>query len=375
MLVYLSLLVIICLDFLIEYLLNKKNVLSQEKIWCKFLKFFFRFRVLTITALCFVSTFRDLTVGGDTVHYSNFFINLRNNNVSWSKYEFGFTFFNYIFTITGLDVRIIFFVTALFVSICFVVFINKFSPNKIMSLLLYVMFAIFAQGLSAIRQIIAIGFVLLALISISDKKLWRSLLLIACASLFHTSAALCFIIVPARYIKFNHWWVLGSLVVVCIVSLCLPFVLKIAETIVPAFNYYTLYYVTDNYFQPTNLFNILYSLGMIAIFITLYLARFKWFKDELEKDKYFTFFLSLFMIVPLIRIAGFIIGLESLLNRINMYFFYLLIILVPKFLNCFKKFNHYEWLVGLTYMAAFVYMILIYTVHDSCSVVPYIFWF
>ncbi len=375
MLVYLALLVVICLDFLFEHILNKKGILSKQTRLSKFLNCIFKFRFLSIAAMVFLSTFRALSVGGDTIHYSNFFINLRNNNVSWSKYEIGYTFLNYIFTITNLDSRIIFFVTSLFVSVCIVLFVNKFSSNKLMSLLLFVMFGIFGQSLSALRQFIAIGFILLALIFIADKKMWRGILLIACASLFHISAMLCFIIVPIRYLKLNHWWLICSSIFVCIISLCFPFVLKTIEVLIPSFNYYTIYFVKDNFFKPTNLFNILYSLGIIAIFAVLYLARFKWFKDELENDKYYTFFLSLFLIVPLIRIAGFIVGLEALLNRINMYFFFLLIVLVPRFLSCYKKFNHSEWLVAMTYIAALVYMILIYTVHDSCSVTPYIFWF
>lgn len=375
MLVYFALLIVICLDFLIEHILNKKGVLSKETWFSKFLNIVFKFRILSIAGMVFLSTFRALSVGGDTVHYSNFFINLRNNNVSWSKYEVGYTFLNYIFTITNFDARIIFFITSLIVSFCFVLFVNKFSSNKLMSLLLYVMFGILGQSLSALRQFIAISFILLALIFIADKKLWQSIILLICASMFHVSAMLCLIIIPIRYIKLNKWWLICSFVLVCIISLGLPFVLKIVETLIPSFNYYTIYFVKDNFFKPTNLFNILYSLGMIAIFAVLYLARFKWFKDELENDKYYTFFLSLFLIVPLIRIAGFIVGLEALLNRINMYFFFLLIVLVPRFLSCFKNFNHNEWLVAMTYIGAIIYMILIYAVHDSCSVTPYIFWF
>ena len=114
---------------------------------------------------------------------------------------------------------------------------------------------------------------------------------------------------------------------------------------------------------------------MIAIYAVLYLARYKWFKEELEEDKSFSFFLTLFTIVPLVRIAGLIIGLEAVLNRINMYFFSLLIVLVPRFMKCLKKYNHYRWLYAGMYIAALAYMILVYSIHDSCGVVPYLFCF
>ena len=114
---------------------------------------------------------------------------------------------------------------------------------------------------------------------------------------------------------------------------------------------------------------------MISIYVVLYLARYKWFKEELENDKVFTFFLTLFTIVPLVRIAGLIIGLEAVLNRINMYFFPLLIILVPKFMKCLKKYNHSGWFYTGMYLVGLAYMIFNLLLHDSCGVVPYIFWF
>lgn len=376
MLVYFALLIVICLDFLIEHILNKKGVLSKETWFSKFLNIVFKFRILSIAGMVFLSTFRALSVGGDIYFYHMFYSRLPDGNVAWFTYEPGYKALNYILVYAGIYIRGMFFVIALFVSICFVLFVNKFSSNKLMSLLLYIMFGIFGQSLSALRQFIAIGFILLALIFISDKKIWKSIIFISCACLFHYSAIICFIIIPLRYIKFNKWWILGSISFVALFFILLPYTLKTLESLLPSLNYYSRYYSENSIlFKPTNLFNILYSLGMIAIFAVLYLARFKWFKDELENDEYYTFFLSLFLIVPLIRIAGFIVGLEALLNRINMYFFFLLIVLVPRFLSCFKNFNHNEWLVAMTYIGAIIYMILIYAVHDSCSVTPYIFWF
>lgn len=377
MLVYLSLLVFICFDFALEYFLNKKGILSKETMFSKVLNFIFKYRILTIFAFVFISTFRDLSVGSDNPQYFLYYTTIQNSGTFCYNFEVGFLSLNYILAkLLNLDIRALFFIISLFVSIATMLFINKFSCNKIMSFLLFVMFGIFGQSLGVLRQIISLGFILISLIFIADKKIWKGVIMIAFASLFHSTALLCFIIIPIRYIKLNHWLLLGSIVTCCIFAFTLPYLLKLVEIIIPKFDYYTRYYILfPEMFQKTNLFNILYTFAMITIYAVLYLARFKWFKKELENDTAFTFFLTLFTIVPLVRIAGLIIGLEAVLNRINMYFFFLLIVLVPKFMNCLKKYNHSGWLYAGMYIAALAYMILVYSIHDSCGVVPYVFWF
>lgn len=377
MLVYILLLGFICFDFWLEHYLTKKGTLSKETKFSKFLNFVFKYRVLTIFALVFISTFRAVGVGGDTHNYYEFYKELRVTSEDFSGFDIGYASLNYLLSaILNLDFRCLYFIISLFVTVCFVVFVKKLSCNHLMSMFLYITLGVFTQGLSALRQIIAIGFILISLIFIIDKKIWKSILFIAIATLFHSSAILCLIIVPLRYIKLNHWVLLGATIIVCSAAFLMPYVLKLVESIIPSFDYYTRYYIEHpEFFQKTSLFNILYTLAMIAIYTVLYLARFKWFKNELEEDKSFTFFLTLFTLIPLVRIAGLIVGLEALLNRINMYFFYLLIILIPRFLQCLKKYNHSGWLYGLAYAGAFAYMVFNLVLHDACAVVPYIFWF
>ena len=378
MLVYILLLGFICFDFWLEHYLTKKGTLSKETKFTKFLNFVFKYRVLTIFTIVFISTFRAVGVGGDTVHYFRYYDILQNEYYYYYDYEIGYTALNFLLAVVfRFDFRVLFFIVSLFTAICFTLFINKLSCNKLMSFLLFVMFGVFGQSLSALRQIIAIGFILISLMYIVDNKMWRGTVFILCAGLFHVTALLCLIIIPMKYIKLNHWWILGLSIFSCVFAFTLPYILQLIELIIPQLSFYEQYFIVEakHFFEGPSLLNSLYSIGMIAIYAVLYLARYKWFKEELENDKIFTYFLTLFTIIPLIRIAGLIIGLESLLNRINMYFFFLLIILVPRFLECLKRFNHQDWIYGLAYFGAFAYMILLYIFHDTCSVVPYEFWF
>ena len=76
-------------------------------------------------------------------------------------------------------------------------FINKYSYDKLMSFLLYVMFGVFGQSFGAIRQMIAIAFIILAIFFILDDKLWKSVPFIICAGLFHVTAFFCLLIIPS----------------------------------------------------------------------------------------------------------------------------------------------------------------------------------
>ena len=244
MLVYLSLLVFICFDFALEYFLNKKGILSKETMFSKVLNFIFKYRILTIFAFVFISTFRDLSVGSDNPQYFLYYTTIQNSGTFCYNFEVGFLSLNYILAkLLNLDIRALFFIISLFVSIATMLFINKFSCNKIMSFLLFVMFGIFGQSLGVLRQIISLGFILISLIFIADKKIWKGVIMIAFASLFHSTALLCFIIIPIRYIKLNHWLLLGSIVTCCIFAFTLPYLLKLVEIIIPKFDYYTRYYI------------------------------------------------------------------------------------------------------------------------------------
>ena len=378
MLIYLLLLVFICFDFALEYFLNKKEILSKETRFSRFLNFIFKYRVLTIIVFVFLSTFRYTTVGGDTKQYYQYYTQLQNNFTYRYKYEIGYKTLNFLLAVVfRFDFKVLLFLIASFVSIVFMLFINKYSHDKLMSFLLYVMLGVFGQSFGAVRQIISIAFIIIALFFILDNKLWRGSIFIVIAGLFHVTAFFCLLIIPIKFIKLNHWWLLGAFIGCCIFSILLPYILQLIEYVLPRISFYSKYFTKYSklYFAKPSLFNSLYSLAMIAIYAVLYLARYKWFKDELENDKAFTYFLTLFTIVPLIRIAGLLIGIESLLNRLNMYFFFLLIILIPRFMKCLRKYNHRGWLYGLAYAGALAYMILNLTFHNSMQIAPYIFWF
>lgn len=377
MLIYFLLIGVVCVDFLLEYVFKKYANLNENK-FAKVLNFIFKYRCLTVFALVCISTFKAFSVGYDTQVYVNYFEALKTGKrkpfVSYlsSEHEYGFTFLCSLLAVCGFNFRFLLFLVSLFVSIALVVSIKKLSPNNLMSLILYIALGVFAQSLSALRQIIAIAFAMLALIYIKDKKWWQPLLLIALATLFHSSAIVCIVLIPIRYIKLNYWWVLGTLVLTIICSFCLPFILKVLEKYT-FIDYYSKYFVNfTGYIQETDVVNILYTVGIMVVYVILYLGRSKVLRLG-EKKELYDYLLLINLFVPLIRICGFIANIQALFNRVSMYFFISYLFIIPMFVESVRYDKKlYIACSIMVYIIASGYMFYLYAVKLSCGVVPYV---
>ncbi len=383
--IYYCIIGLICIDFLLEYWLRKKNVLTDEKNVSKvkkFLNFIFKYRVITILSLVLVSTLKAYTVGADTKIYERYWNALKNNEEKLFiaginvQIEFLYTIFNSLLIVLGLSFRFSIFIISLFVSISIVVFVNKVSTNKFMSLILYVALGIFAQSLNLYRQIIAMVFVLFAIMCLIDKKWIKATMLILVGTFFHMSCLMCLLFVIFRFIKPKWWIIVGAFTLATVGAFALPQVLKVLENLF-GINYYTKYFVEiTEYRNPSNLINTLYSIGIICVFAVMYVARFKVLKLDQKDKQIYDFFLLIFMIVPLVRIVGYIMEMPELLNRLSMYPFMILLVLIPLFVKGLKHNTKlYAFANVGVYLISAVYMYYLYAVELSCKVVPYAFCF
>lgn len=346
-----------------------------------FLRFLFHWRIITIIGFVYLSTNKARSVGLDTGAYINYFNRLKNNpeklfkdSIS-SPYEFLYTGLNSLLVWSGAEYWSLLFIISVFVSISIVFFVNKFSTNKQMSLILYVSLGVFAQSLSANRQIIAMAIMLFVIYLLYNKKVISSVVLIVLASFFHSSALYCLIFIPLRYIKPKWWIVLTMFVLTVVGSFAFPYIMLTVEKVIPTLDYYTRYFVNyKGMLVETDLVNNLYSIALCCVFVVLYLARFKFLQLNQEKQEQYDFFLMIFVFVPMIRIAGFLLNAQALLNRLSMYFFMILIVLIPLFvegLKYNKKLCTASWI--MVYIIAFGYMYYLYAIKLSCGVCPYKF--
>lgn len=376
---YFFIIFIIFCDFCLEYLFNRISSNKASKVNNIF-SFIFKYRFITIITLVVFSTFKSLSVGYDTGAYFNYYNVLSNREIELFKnhlanrFEFGYTYLNSFLAQINAPYRTLLFIISLFVSIVLVLFVNKVSPNKFMSIVLYIALGVFAQSLSANRQIIAMAFVLLAIMFLIDKKWIKACFMILFGSFFHVSALICLILVPLRYIRIKWWMVAILFVCAGVISFALPQILKLMEKFTVV-DFYSKYYVASKiYINPSNLINTLYSIGLIAIFVIMFIGKSKILKFSDNNKAIYDYFVDIFMFVAMFRIIGYFANMPELFNRLNMYFFLSLLILIPMFVEGLKQ-NRKVYIIAniSVYIIAILFMWYLYSVKLSCGVVPYVF--
>lgn len=99
---------------------------------------------------------------------------------------------------TDGDYQIFIVVLSAFVMLAFALVVRRFSPSPIQSFLYYVGLLLYTFNFSALKQSVAMAFVMLAFCAVVDRKLLRFLLLMVAASMFHFPAL---IFLPAYWIS------------------------------------------------------------------------------------------------------------------------------------------------------------------------------
>ena len=102
-----------------------------------------------------------------------------------------------VYTWTDGDYQSLIVVISAFVMIAFAHFVRRYSPSPIQSILYYFGLIFFTFNISALKQSIAMAFILFAFDAIHDRRLSRFLLTMFIASLFHVPAL---VFLPAYWI-------------------------------------------------------------------------------------------------------------------------------------------------------------------------------
>lgn len=160
--------------------------------------------------------FRDVSVGTDTINYVKFFLN-PNLGYDFREIDLGFQIWiNFLRTIWK-DNQFFIFCNAFISLFGILFFINKQSPYKILSLLLFVIVGDFYPlQFAAMRQTIAISLFLIALHFFSKgKEHWKSAFIIyGTAIFFHATVLWCLpVVLLMNFLKLNKKWMLAALAI------------------------------------------------------------------------------------------------------------------------------------------------------------------
>lgn len=185
---------------MLSSLAYKSNIRTQNRLYM------FLASVVLLFAIC-----RGESVGGDlaeyiplfqrSAEYSSIFEIL--GTTLMSGYEVGFLalckFINYL----SADSRCFIVVTSILSLIGPLFFINKYSKNKVFSLLLFILLGLYNFSFNNVRQSIAISVVMFAVHFLIQGRKWHFLFLVVLATSMHTSAIFSLLFLPLKSFRYT----------------------------------------------------------------------------------------------------------------------------------------------------------------------------
>lgn len=191
-------------------LLIAANIRSQQRPLPEKKPFFTGDRlgiVLACVVLFLILALQDKSSNGDLIQYYNRYLNLQNTSVSsflngfWDTKDPVYHFLSLLFGKLGLD----FYAWKSLISFVFVLGIYRlvqyYSTNPAVSFLAVLTLGLYGFVFSGLRQTLALSILLFAYPQLKNKNLFRFVLLVALAAMFHSTALIFLIAYPVYQMK------------------------------------------------------------------------------------------------------------------------------------------------------------------------------
>lgn len=337
--------------------------------------FYFVCFILLLFSMC-----RGESVGGDLEEYiplfqrSDSYQNLSDvfKTTVVSGYETGFILLCKFLSLVSFDSRWFIAVTAVLSLIGPFYLIKKYSNNKGLSLLLYVLLGFYNVSFNNVRQAIAVSIIMIAICYLLKKKNWAFWIGVLLATSMHTSAVFAVLFYPLVRFKYSpQRVVVGVVVIVGIFYLFSSFI----------FNYLISNIFTRYLEETGDTYTTGGGYGLLIIYIivaTFCVFLFNQKRKKMNKNEYFVdkFFLLSFMIV--IVIQSFALYMAAI-ARLGSYFYLPLIVLLPNLLERIKNISYRRCLKSGVFV--FYYVLACYTLlsptentnMNPTDTIPYVF--
>lgn len=210
---------------------------------------------------------RGYTVGADTAvylaaldHYSDVSLSeVLTAKLVWPfDFEWGYFTLTKLFSWMGVGKTFFLFIIAFIIYVPVFKTINKHSPFPYISILCYFAFGMFSYSLGIFRQMIAISIVFCGWNYIVERKLWKYIIIVGIAMLFHTTAILAIALYALYGVNWEHitWFLLGIEIFLLLFG---RVVIEIALKLFPQY----VGYVGGNYDQQGGSYVMLIFLNVI----------------------------------------------------------------------------------------------------------------
>lgn len=344
-----------------------------------------KYIIFSFLILFVVSALRKYTIGIDLklIYARDFTLMAK---TSWEKldvfrYEVGYTYFCKLISYISSNPQCLIVITSFIINFSVCRFIYRNSDNVKMSLAIYICFNIFFMYMNVLRQALAISIILFGMEFFKEKKYIKFGITVVIASLFHTSAILCLFFIVMDKIKFRRLDIIGSIVIYLGSLVFYNYIFSFVTSVLGKYDGYV-----DKTSQNVGFFNFysFFNIFMILVMCILIYYQLIYKKKKLDKncdDKsnelksgFSGSLIMQFSIYALIFQST--VLTMNILSRMRHYFFFMLIIGVPKAVNSASK--KYKQLLSLgvyTLLLIFFVWTSLKTSNTQFGTIPYeFFW-
>jgi hypothetical protein len=309
------------------------------------------FLLFSFLILFFISAYRGISVGTDTVNYESYFEQLK-SGTGWvrDKVEPGWILVNDMVISYGGEFRDVLIISTLLTLIPLFYVAKKYSYNPMLTISLYYLLYMYIYSLNITRQIIAVNIVLVGLVLLSRNRRLIFVLIVFLASLVHVSALIAIPLVFIYKAPSRNLTMVGCVLIAMMLGI---FGLEYIYRLVAMTEYGR--YLTS-YESGNKIGNFAYLLIFNSFFVFILLTI---KKTTIEVKLFFAFvlLLNLTMRIPL---GG----------RILMYFSIYQVIFYPYYLRNLRSNDKWMRLVVCLIVIVFSYSFF-YRLFGAGEILPY----
>jgi len=275
--------------------------------------------------LLFLTVFKDNTIFNDIWAYLEGFE--YSKTIAWNdiykirdafgylNYELGWRYYVKTLSTLSNNEGILIFVTGFIIIYSYFILIKKYSLIPWLSIFLFITI-VFYNSLLVLRQNLAIAIYLYSLPLIVERKLWKFLLVMGLAFLFHKTAILFIPLYFLYPLKLRMKMILTFLIAGFLFNYIFTLLLDIG---ISYFAKYEIYRISDHTVANATPFLISF---MVLLFIS---TQYYPFKKVREYDKLFFIMIMIVTIFDFSRIGS----AAGTIGRLSAYFYPAIIILLP----------------------------------------------
>lgn len=227
---------------------------------------------LTFGLFTILSSLRSENIGNDTTAYVDIFKRIiMTGDISpfIGRYEIGYLLLNKVGGVITENPQIILVITSVITMIGFSCFFYRYSKLPWLSVFLFYTLGYYGGVLNTIRHSVALVLILLAFHYIIEKKLFKFILAVLVAFLFHRTAILFIIAWPITKIRYNYKTVAIAVITTIGLYISFPYILQLAIRVFPTYSYYAGSAYLDGEVRLASLFNFFVGLCVILYGVLL----------------------------------------------------------------------------------------------------------